>query len=147
MLQLNWTGRHIIRTAVSTPTSDFRLRNRKFWHDDALENDLATPAREITSRHGVDKGSLLPVAARRDAVARSRMALEADVLPTETSKPRSVAKSAIRPSQLDNWCREIRAVSDWDFGSLEVDTLFVSGNTIKPAARAFTNFIIGELRR
>jgi hypothetical protein len=51
-------------------------------HDDALENDLATPAREITSRHGVDKRSLLPLAARRDAVARnatSRMALEADV--------------------------------------------------------------------
>jgi hypothetical protein len=48
---------------------------------------------------------------------------------------------------LDNWCREIRAVSDWDFGSLEVNTLFVSGNTIEPAARAFTNFLIGELRR
>ena len=47
-----------------------------------LENDLVTPAREITSRHGVDKRSLLPLAARRDAVAKnatSRMALEADV--------------------------------------------------------------------
>jgi len=26
-------------------------------------------------------------------------------------------------------------LSDWDFGSLEVDALFVNGNTIKPAAR------------
>ena len=47
-----------------------------------FESDLATPAREITSRHGVDRRSLLPLAARRDAVARndaSRMAREADV--------------------------------------------------------------------
>jgi hypothetical protein len=65
------TGRSVIRIAVPTPTSDFRSRNRKFQHDDALENDLATPAKEITSRHGVDKGLLLPVAARRDAVART----------------------------------------------------------------------------
>jgi hypothetical protein len=28
-----------------------------------LENDLATPAREITSRHGVHKRSLLKLAA------------------------------------------------------------------------------------
>jgi hypothetical protein len=47
-----------------------------------LENDLATLAREITSRHRVDRQSLLPLAARRDAVARnatSRMAREADI--------------------------------------------------------------------
>src|SRR5204863_682843 len=31
-----------------------------------LENDLATPAREITSRHGVDRRLLLPLAALRD---------------------------------------------------------------------------------
>jgi hypothetical protein len=43
-----------------------RSRNRKFRHDDASENELAGPAREITSRHGVDKRSLLPLAARRD---------------------------------------------------------------------------------
>ena len=48
-----------------------RSRNRKFQHDDALENDLAMPAREITSRHGVDRRSLLPRAARRDAVLRN----------------------------------------------------------------------------
>jgi DNA invertase Pin-like site-specific DNA recombinase len=35
-----------------------------------LKNDLATPAREITSRHGVDRRSLLPLAAPRDALAR-----------------------------------------------------------------------------
>ncbi|WMT76894.1 LysR substrate-binding domain-containing protein [Bradyrhizobium sp. Ash2021] len=40
-----------------------------------------------------------------------------------------------------------RILSDWDFGSMEVNALFVSGKTIKPAARAFTDFFIGELRR
>jgi hypothetical protein len=67
--------------------------------DHALEIDLATPAREITSRHGVDKRSLLPLAARRDAVARnatSRMASRNQrCYSAETSKPRSVAVSAI----------------------------------------------------
>jgi hypothetical protein len=96
-----------------------------------LENDPATPAREITSRHGVDKRSLLPLAARRDAVARnakSRMALEADVF--------------ILQRLLSRVQR-----SDWDFGSLEVNALFVSGNNIKRAARAFADFLIGELQR
>ncbi|WGS21074.1 MULTISPECIES: hypothetical protein [unclassified Bradyrhizobium] len=86
MLQLNWTGRTAtvgrrntggsIRTAVLMPISNLismalplscsacRSRNRKFQLDDALENDLATPATEITSRHGVDKRSLLPLAVR-----------------------------------------------------------------------------------
>jgi hypothetical protein len=41
--------------------------NRKFRHDNALENDFAAPAREITSRHEVDKRSLLPLAERGDA--------------------------------------------------------------------------------
>jgi hypothetical protein len=47
-----------------------------------LENDLARPAGEITSRHRVDKRSLLPLTARRDVArnATSRMALEADVV-------------------------------------------------------------------
>src|SRR3954468_8249043 len=47
-----------------------------------FESDLATPAREITFRHRVDRRSLLPLAARRAAAARkdaSRMAREADV--------------------------------------------------------------------
>ena len=47
-----------------------RSRHRKSY-DDALEIDLATPAREITSRHGVDRRSLLPLGTPRDAVARN----------------------------------------------------------------------------
>lgn len=41
----------------------------------------------------------------------------------------------------------IRVLPDWDFGSMEVNALFVSGKTIKPAARAFTDFLIAEFRR
>ncbi len=41
----------------------------------------------------------------------------------------------------------VRILSDWDFGSMEVNALFVSGKTIKPAARAFTDFLVTELRR
>lgn len=41
----------------------------------------------------------------------------------------------------------VRVLSDWALGSMEVNALFVSGRTIKPAARAFTDFLIGELRR
>jgi DNA-binding transcriptional LysR family regulator len=41
----------------------------------------------------------------------------------------------------------IRVLPDWDFGSMEVNALFVSGKTIKPAARAFTDFLIEECRR
>ncbi len=41
----------------------------------------------------------------------------------------------------------VRILSDWDFGSMEVNALFVSGKTIKPAARAFTDFLVAELRR
>jgi hypothetical protein len=33
----------------------------------ALENDLATEAREMTSRHRVDRRSLLPLVAQHDA--------------------------------------------------------------------------------
>ena len=40
----------------------------------------------------------------------------------------------------------VRILSDWDFGPLEVNALFVSGKTIK-LATAFTDFLIGELRR
>jgi hypothetical protein len=35
------------------------------------ENGVATPAKEITYRHGVDRRSLLPTAALRDAVPRN----------------------------------------------------------------------------
>ena len=40
----------------------------------------------------------------------------------------------------------VRILADWDFGSMEVNALFVAGRIIKPAARAFTDFLIGELR-
>jgi DNA-binding transcriptional LysR family regulator len=40
----------------------------------------------------------------------------------------------------------VRVLPDWDFGSMEVNALFVSGKTIKPAARAFADFLLTELR-
>ena len=40
----------------------------------------------------------------------------------------------------------VRVLADWDFGSLEVNALSVGGKTIKPAARAFTDFLLQELR-
>jgi DNA-binding transcriptional LysR family regulator len=41
----------------------------------------------------------------------------------------------------------VRVLPDWDFGSMEINAVFVSGKTCKPAARAFTDFLVGELRR
>jgi hypothetical protein len=52
------------RNAVAVPDTEIM--------DQLLENDLATPTREITSRHRIDRRSLLPPAARRDAVALFR---------------------------------------------------------------------------
>ncbi|MBZ9985289.1 MULTISPECIES: LysR family transcriptional regulator [unclassified Mesorhizobium] len=40
----------------------------------------------------------------------------------------------------------VRVLPDWDFGSMELNALFVSAKTIKPAARAFTDFLLRELR-
>ena len=40
----------------------------------------------------------------------------------------------------------VRVLPDWDFGSMEVNALFVSGKSIKPAARAFTDFLLREIR-
>jgi DNA-binding transcriptional LysR family regulator len=40
----------------------------------------------------------------------------------------------------------VRVLPDWDFGSMELNALFVSGKTIKPAARAFTDFLLKEIR-
>lgn len=39
-----------------------------------------------------------------------------------------------------------RVLPDWDFGSMEVNALFVSGKAIKPAARAFTDFLVEAFR-
>jgi hypothetical protein len=74
-------------------------RGPKFRYDDALESDLATPAREITSRHRADRRSLLPLAARRDAIARNATSRIAPrnrrSYSEEKPKPRSVAVSEI----------------------------------------------------
>ena len=40
----------------------------------------------------------------------------------------------------------VRVLPDWDFGSMELNALFVSGKTVKPAARAFADFLLRELR-
>lgn len=40
----------------------------------------------------------------------------------------------------------VRILSDWDFGSLDVSALFVSGKAIKPSARAFADFLLEEFR-
>ena len=40
----------------------------------------------------------------------------------------------------------VRVLPDWDFGSLDVTAVFVNGKTIKPSARAFTDFLIEEFR-
>jgi hypothetical protein len=34
----------------------------------------------------------------------------------------------------------------WDFGLVEIQALFVNGKSIKPAARAFTDFLAREFR-
>jgi DNA-binding transcriptional LysR family regulator len=39
----------------------------------------------------------------------------------------------------------VQVLPEWDFGSMEINALFVSGKTIKPAARAFADFLQGEL--
>src|SRR4051812_11343678 len=64
-----------------------------------LENDLATLAMEITSRHRFDRRSVLPRVPRRDAGARYATSRMAPQKPTllfcREDKPRSVAVSAI----------------------------------------------------
>lgn len=41
----------------------------------------------------------------------------------------------------------VRLLPDWDFGSMDVTALFANGKAIKPAARAFTDFLFDEFRR
>jgi DNA-binding transcriptional LysR family regulator len=40
----------------------------------------------------------------------------------------------------------VRVLADWDFGSQEMNIVFVSGKTVKPAARAFGDYISKALR-
>lgn len=42
--------------------------------------------------------------------------------------------------------RLVRVLPAWDFGSMKVNALFVRGKTIKPAARAFADFLVREIR-
>lgn len=37
--------------------------------------------------------------------------------------------------------RLVRVLPEWDFGSMEVNALFIGGKTTKPAARAFADFL------
>jgi DNA-binding transcriptional LysR family regulator len=55
--------------------------------------------------------------------------------------------------RLTGSCREnlvdgrlVPVLPDWDIGSMEVHAVYASGKTAKPAARAFTDFLIGEFR-
>jgi DNA-binding transcriptional LysR family regulator len=40
----------------------------------------------------------------------------------------------------------VRVLPDWDMGSVEMHAVFASGRAAKPAARAFAEFLIAELR-
>jgi len=57
-----------------------------------------------------------------------------------TAPSENSARAGLEAGQL------VRVLPDWDFGSMEVNALFVSRKTIKPAARAFADFLLGELR-
>ncbi|MBZ9894590.1 MULTISPECIES: LysR family transcriptional regulator [unclassified Mesorhizobium] len=54
------------------------------------------------------------------------------------------SENSVRP-ELETG-RLLRVLADWDFGSMEVNALFVSGKAVKPAARVFTDFLLKELR-
>jgi DNA-binding transcriptional LysR family regulator len=57
-----------------------------------------------------------------------------------TASSENSARAELETGQL------VRVLPDRDFGSMEVNALFVSGKTIKPAARAFADFLLRELR-
>jgi DNA-binding transcriptional LysR family regulator len=40
----------------------------------------------------------------------------------------------------------VRVLPEWDFGTTEVHALFVGGKTVKPAARAFVDYLLSEVR-
>jgi DNA-binding transcriptional LysR family regulator len=52
----------------------------------------------------------------------------------------SSARAELEAGQL------VRVLTDWDFGSMEVNARFVGGKSIKPAARAFPDFLFRQLR-
>jgi DNA-binding transcriptional LysR family regulator len=57
-----------------------------------------------------------------------------------TASSENSARAELETGQL------VRVLPDQDFGSMELNALFVSGKTIKPAARAFADFLLRELR-
>jgi len=57
-----------------------------------------------------------------------------------TAPSENSARAGLEAGQL------ARVLPDWDFGSMEVNALFVGRKTIKPAARAFADFLLRELR-
>lgn len=79
-------------------------------------------------------GSKLHITVNEGAIA-SALAGLGIAASSETS-----ARTELEAGQL------VRVLGDWDFGSIEVSALFVNGKTVKPAARAFTDFLVGELR-
>jgi DNA-binding transcriptional LysR family regulator len=63
------------------------------------------------------------------------------------------AAAGLGIARLTGSCREnlvngqlVPVLPDWDIGSMEVHAVYASGKTAKPAARAFTDFLIGQFR-
>ena len=54
-----------------------------------------------------------------------------------------IAASSMPREEIENGSL-VHILPDWDFGSMEINALFVSGKSIKPAARAFVDFLIRE---
>jgi hypothetical protein len=93
-----------------------------------LENDLAALAREITSRHRVDRRSLLPLAARRDAVAARATRRLTNELRTGTA-PFPINMKSIRighwkssSSAAINNCHNLRTIAASQFNQHEQET-------------------------
>ncbi|TXH32320.1 MAG: LysR family transcriptional regulator [Rhodospirillaceae bacterium] len=90
---------------------------------------------------------------RKDGrIASVRVDSHLTVTITEGAIAGAVAGLGIAASSLNSVRTElesgalVRVLPDWDFGSMEINALFVNGKAIKPAARAFTDFLLGELR-
>jgi DNA-binding transcriptional LysR family regulator len=54
-----------------------------------------------------------------------------------------VAASSMPREEIENGSL-VHVLPDWDLGSMEINALFVSGKSIKPAAWAFVDFLIRE---
>ena len=42
--------------------------------------------------------------------------------------------------------RLVHVLPDWDVGLMELHAVYANGKTVKPAARSFTDFLVGEFR-